>query len=306
MYLQVINPPKRTKDGKIVKYAIIAGKQRLETIWGFKADLFPLSKDFVYNDNEKVNAKGMKYSELSEEYPALSVHFDSFVLPVILVRTDDCDLIEDMFSRLNEGVPLSAAEKRNAIGGPMAKAIRDLAQNKFFTKKVRIRNSRYQHLEVAGRLMFIENSLMHNQLIDTKKTYLDEFVWTYKRNKNLSLKELYGAVIKILESMNEVFEDTDEMLMSQGVIPIYYLLYRSLDKLNKAGNVDRKDLDRFREAVRINRKEAEEDLNKANFELLEYHRLSIQGTNDASSIRERYRIISKFFHISLPLTSDGN
>ena len=106
--------------------------------------------------------------------------------------------------------------------------------------------------------------------------------------------------------MNEVFEDTDEMLMSQGVIPIYYLLYRSLDKLNKAGNVDRKDLDRFREAVRINRKEAEEDLNKANFELLEYHRLSIQGTNDASSIRERYRIISKFFHISLPLTSDGN
>jgi hypothetical protein len=49
--------------------------------------------------------------------------------------------------------------------------------------------------------------------------------------------------------------------------------------------------------VENNRNLAEEDITKADFELLEYDRLSIQGTNDASSIKERLRIISKFLDI---------
>ena len=39
---------------------------------------------------------------------------------------------------------------------------------------------------------------------------------------------------------------------------------------------------------------AEIDLEKAEFELLEFDRLSQQGTNDASSIRERRRIMLEY------------
>jgi hypothetical protein len=43
-----------------------------------------------------------------------------------------------------------------------------------------------------------------------------------------------------------------------------------------------------------NREVAQDDLTKASFELLEYDRLSQQGTNDASSIRERWRILENW------------
>ena len=43
---------------------------------------------------------------------------------------------------------------------------------------------------------------------------------------------------------------------------------------------------------------AEVDISQAEFDFLEFDRLSQQGTNDASSIRERVRIISNFFGVT--------
>ena len=48
------------------------------------------------------------------------------------IETNENDLIEELFSRLNEAVPLNAPEKRNAFGGVVAKSIRDLAKHSFF------------------------------------------------------------------------------------------------------------------------------------------------------------------------------
>ncbi len=55
----------------------------------------------------------------------------------------------------------------------------------------------------------------------------------------------------------------------------------------------------FREQVQNNRVQAEENYAEASFELLEFDRLSQQGTNDASNIRERLRILGNFFGITL-------
>lgn len=102
--------------------------------------------------------------------------FDSFILPVILVRTenDDLELIEDMFSRLNEASPLNAAEKRNALGGVFVAVINEISEHELFAKKVRFRNQRYQHKEVAARILLTELSIRNNgKLVDTKKTFLD-------------------------------------------------------------------------------------------------------------------------------------
>ena len=63
----------------------------------------------------------MTYSDLGFKYPLLKARFDATSLSVISVRTEDIELIEDMFSRLNEAVPLNAPEKRNAFGGPLPK-----------------------------------------------------------------------------------------------------------------------------------------------------------------------------------------
>lgn len=89
------------------------------------------------------------------------------------VDTDDQELIEDMFSRLNEAVPLNAAEKRNALGGELVSVIRDVANHEFFSKCVSFGNKRYQHREVAARFILIEENVRTlGKIIDTKKEYL--------------------------------------------------------------------------------------------------------------------------------------
>src|SRR5258705_12023868 len=114
LYFHTISRKQRVADGTEFDYAIIDGRQRLQTIWSFIDDEFPLAEEFVYLADETVSAGGMKYSEIASAYPRLKIRFDSFTLPIVCLETEDLDLIEDMFSRLNEAVPLSAAEKRHA------------------------------------------------------------------------------------------------------------------------------------------------------------------------------------------------
>jgi len=46
----------RVADGTEFDYAIIDGRQRLQTIWSFIDDEFPLAEEFVYLADETVSA----------------------------------------------------------------------------------------------------------------------------------------------------------------------------------------------------------------------------------------------------------
>src|SRR5690606_16397927 len=139
------------KEETGIDYAVIDGRQRLETIWDFIDGKYTLASDFEYQRDPSIKLAGLSYDDMAKEYPRIKIKFDSFVLPVISVDTDDEDLIEDMFYRLNEAVPLNAAEKRNSIGGDLVKAIRELSEHDLFQNRVRFGNKRYQHREVAAR-----------------------------------------------------------------------------------------------------------------------------------------------------------
>ncbi|HWF44500.1 MAG TPA: DUF262 domain-containing protein, partial [Candidatus Kapabacteria bacterium] len=237
----------------------------------------------------------------------LKTIFDSFTLPIVCVETNDLDIIDDMFTRLNEGAPLNAAEKRNAIGGPMTTSINKVASQKFFTECVKFSNKRYQHREVAARLLFIVASQKNNQeIVDTKKAFLDAFVKSMKKQPKLS-KEYEEAVASVLKKMHSAFHKQDPLLRSQSNVPIYFLLF---DDMRKQGGktVKREILSRFAGAVASNRETAEKDLSSADPALLEFERLSIQGTNDASSIKRRFEILKKYvsFHQSSNKKKEGS
>ncbi|MBI2725250.1 MAG: DUF262 domain-containing protein [Polaromonas sp.] len=279
-------------------YAVIDGRQRLETIWNFIEGKFSLSSDFVYQDDESVDLKDLGYADIASEYPKIKIKFDSFVLPVIGVQTDDQELIEDMFSRLNEAVPLNAAEKRNSIGGQMVAAIRDVANHELFTRCVAFGNKRYQHRESAARMLLVEENIATmGKIIDTKKEYLDAMARNYHEGPKKQVMALANEVITVLDQMNVVFLERDELLRGQGNMTVYYIVTRNALASNKNKNMSRKKLLDFRDSVRDNRIAAEFDYSKASFELLEYDRLTQQGTNDASNIKERVKILSEYLKI---------
>ncbi|MEW6715079.1 MAG: DUF262 domain-containing protein [Nitrospirota bacterium] len=299
IYFHIYSRQDSKKTG--FSYAVIDGRQRLETIWQFIDGKFTLDSDFKYLADEGINLSSLNYNDISTDHPKIRIDFDSFVLPIVGVVTDDLDLIEDMFSRLNEAVPLNAAEKRNAFGGDMALAIRDIASHRFFTEKVKFSNKRYQHKEVAARfLLLIESLQVSEKIIDTKKVYLDIMTRNYKKGRKKEVTNFKNKVINVLDSLTTVFSNNDDLLLAQGTMTVYFLLFKNAQKKNIVDQISRKKLLEFRRNLKNNRIVAESNFEKANYDLLEYDRMSQQGTNDASSIKERVRIIEEFIFSNKP------
>jgi hypothetical protein len=288
IYFHQYDRKERQTTGK--SYAIIDGKQRIETIWAFIEGRFCLSDDFEYQDDTNIRLAGLSYDDISKEFPKIKIKFDSFVLPIVGVQTDDLDLIEDMFSRLNEAVPLNSAEKRNAFGGDMVNEIRKISKHPFFASKVKFGNNRYQHYEAAARLLLIEVSTEEGgKIYDTKKVYLDSMVKNYRSGQMNFISRVSNTVTKYLDIMDACFSLVDNLLRAQGNITVYYLLFKWAEEVKFT--ITRSQLLTFTELVKSNREVAEINYEIANFDLLEYDRLTQQGTNDASNIKERLRII---------------
>jgi hypothetical protein len=281
-------------------FAVVDGRQRLQTIWDFIDGRFPLSGDFEYQKDESIKLSGLTYEDIAKAFPKIRIAFDSFVLPVVGIRTDDEDLIEDMFSRLNEAVPLNAAEKRNSIGGDMVAAIRLIATTDLFSRCVRFSNKRYQHREVAARMLLVEESLnTTGKLIDTKKVYLDALAKNYASDHSAHVNLLKESAEVVVNAMSQTFIEKDELLQAQGNLIVYYLVFKTALHNNEVANITRRKLLDFRDSVKENRIQAALDYTEASFELLEYDRLTQQGTNDSSNIKERFSILTKGLGLSL-------
>lgn len=300
IYFHALSKAEYRKTG--YRYAVIDGRQRLESIWSFMDGGFTLSSDFEYQRDQEIDLSGLSYDDIAKRHPKIRVKFDSFVLPVVTVTIegDDLDLIEDMFSRLNDAAPLNAAEKRNAFGGYLVKAITETSEHDFFAAKVRFKNNRYQYREAAARFLLLEESLLtEKHIVDTKKVYLDGLAKRYRDTGAEHVRSLKRSVFRVLDAMAAEFTSRDELLQSQGILTVYYLVFRAALLAGKLEQLTRRRLLNFRDKLSENRLTASKEYADASFDLLEFDRLSQQGTNDASGIKERYRILCRELRIPM-------
>lgn len=282
------------------KYAIVDGRQRLQAIWDFIENGFPLSEDFTYLHDDSIRAAGLTYSGLAEKYPTLKITFDSRTLPVTTIQTNDLDLIEEMFSRLNEAVPLNAPEKRNAWGGPIPQVVKDLVKHKFFAEIVKVTSKRYKHYDIATKFLLFEHA---GNAVDTKKVYLDDFVRDFKEGDRVAANKLRDQCVQVMDAMVDKFSKKDLLLGSIGVLPLYYLLFQKALKENWYPKIQRTVFQKFDDAEKQNRLRAEKEMADADYELLEFGRLS-QSPNDGVAIRFRLKVLTKFVRDALGLPKE--
>ena len=303
LYLQEFVPMVK-KGEHTYKYAIIDGKQRLQTIWEFIDGELPLAQDFKYLRDEQVQAGGLNYAELSTRYQHIKSRFDATNLDIIIVRTGDPELIEDLFSRLNEAVPLNAPEKRAAMGGPIPSKIIEISKHRFFTECIPFPDHRYRHRDLAAKFLYIEHK---KDIVNTKKADLDKFVVEFKSMQTENLIESDRQVSRIVELVQQsldlatkVFERKDSMLRQVAMVTAYYHLWRMIRTGIINFDSDRDDLRsalaEFEARRQTNRRIIEEKGETADeviADLIEFDKHS-QTPNDAYAIKIRLEILRSF------------
>lgn len=274
------------------RYAVVDGKQRLEALFSFLNDDFPVSDDFEDFSGETRDIKGKKYSEFSKVSIRFKTFFDARQLPIYIITTDDKDLIDEMFFRLNEAAPLNAAEKRNSFRGPYPKIVRDFASHPFFQSKVPFPSRRYRHHDVIGKLLLLEYS---DKIVDTKKIHLDIFAKQMNNITQPEIDSIIANVTKFLDYFDNVFINSDKLLKSSAFIPLLFSTYNLLLKSGKLGLLSREKIESFENKRFDNRVLAKDDEENdaINYSWLEYDRL-IQSPNDSSSIEFRRNILVEY------------
>jgi hypothetical protein len=185
----------------------------------------------------------------------------------------------------------------------MAALIREIAERDFFTRKVKFSNSRYAHREVTCKLLYMESQRMqtgNNSCPDLKKKHLDEFV---KLNRVLDAGKkarLTQEIDKRLKDLEKCFDDNSPELSKQSYPQFFFLSLRLIQSQythQKLLTLVNKFAPEFSLMRAVNNEKPDEERDPT---LVEFGRLTQQGTNDSGSMTRRAEIFARFFLIKNP------
>jgi hypothetical protein len=276
---------------KSLPYAIIDGKQRLEALFDFFLGRLVLDQQFVLQQDTSLALAGKDYSHLRKNHPEIADIFDNYALSVMRVVTDDEEKINELFVRLNRSKPLTGAEIRNAMSGPVPALSRALADHELFMTCVTFPRRRAQDKNAATKLLLFEYSEGPQE---TKRRNLDKFAAAARKESASHIELAARRVVDTLDRMLEIFLPKDPLLRSAGVFPVIYWFTRNSDTKND--HHVREFLSDFETKRKANRESAAAVPPKPRIdtELLTFDRLN-RSTDDQKSHVERCRILTRRF-----------
>jgi hypothetical protein len=280
-----------TLNKKSLPYAIIDGKQRLEAIFDFHSGDLRLDDEFVFQPNPRLKLAGLGYPDLTKNYPDVADIFNTWPLSVVHVVTDDQAKIDELFVRLNRSKPLTGAEIRNAMAGPVTELNRLLIRHELFKSCVSFSTKRAQDKNAATKLLLFE---YNGKPVETKKSSLDKFVGQAKKESRSTIELASRRVIDTLDRMSEIYLPRDPLLRSAGVFPVYYWFVR--ENSDENDKFVREFLNEFESTRKKNREIAGNaaTAKRADSELLTFDRFN-RSTDDERSHLERFNILMRRF-----------
>lgn len=139
---------RKLPDGNPHLFDVIDGKQRLTAIWRFVADDFPLLRTDPFQ--ELGDLSGKRWSELPDNAKD-RLQFSN--MTVSKIEDANEEEIHELFLRLQKGEPLNAAERRNAIRGPVRNFVVDKLAAHPIWPSTGIRESRFGWHEHAAIIL---------------------------------------------------------------------------------------------------------------------------------------------------------
>lgn len=288
-------------------FAVIDGRQRLETLFEFFDDTLKLEATFEYSPDPALSLGGLRYSDLQKRFPDIATDFDNYNIDVMSVFTEDQALINDMFVRLNQNRPLTGAEIRNAMKGVAPKIIRQIAEHEFFHTRIAFSVARGQDRNSAAKLLMTE---FRGGLFSTQRNVLDTFVITAAKAddtfvtaavqaESTDLQSAANRVISTLDNLNKIFKPRDSMLKTEGNLVVYFWLVR-----NYAKRFDIKTLRRTMGILSTQPNDYNSIYHKRDEEVVSdppdlsndrvLYRNHMRSVNHSASLAGRYRLLEKW------------
>lgn len=324
IYLHELVPPE-FEDETLQRFAVVDGRQRLEALRAFSAGDFALSADFrllqedvdgggpkLFDDAEMGGQfAGMTMADLAEHAPTLARRFNAYPLTIVVVDTPDIGYIEELFQRLNEGSPLSSAEKRNR-GALLREAIGQLREHAFFASRLKVKDRRGRHGDLALRMLFLEEmDATDGGVPDMRLAALNEFASQFRPavgqafdlaesgRRRDQLMDLSARVVVILNALTDAFGEADPLLGRVGDVLTYYVALRSHAELHRHPAL-REEIEDF--FLRANALEGfdEEGLSPDELAVLD-HFGAVQGTTTGSYLAARASLLWRFIDGHLDL-----
>lgn len=224
----------------LLRYAVIDGKQRLETLLGFLGHIrgvgFEAKLEVPGMEGpQMVSARTLKPN--GKHYLKLSTHILSYKIPVIEVEGNLSDVME-LFVRLNStGKPLKQQEKRKArySGSPLlvqaTVLANKLAKQWQATRVMSVQQiARMQHVELAAELILS----VHQGGVINKKAAIDRVMST----RSIPDTQLKRAAEKALSAVNLLHRMFPQLRTTRFVKLVdYYSLTVLVARLHDQGAI---------------------------------------------------------------------
>ena len=204
------------EEGSQYDYEVIDGQQRLRAIWGFynnEYELASISKDLPVG-----NQAGKKYSDLDED---VKDKLDQRALSIVIIDEASDEEVRDLFSRLQDGMPLTPPERRNALLGKMRNFVDDLSKNNKVFRVVSKVDKRFLYADWVAHVVCLE---IAKGPTDVKASNLHDM---YISNQEFDENSPLAKKVKFtLNYMADAFElkETPEMDIKWGFVDVYLLI----------------------------------------------------------------------------------
>ncbi len=266
-----------------VEHEVVDGQQRLQAIEDFCKNKFK---------TESTEIKGKKipsltYSELEDKYDDLWEHFNGYEFSVVILRDAKNDDVEDMFLRLQNGTPLNAPEKRNAMPGNMRDFIKELSVHQFF-QQCGFKDHRYAFAHITSQMVCLEIGDGSDRACSIRKPELDNM---YKNRQDFDVRSSHAQNVKsILNILLKAFPEKTPELEKHNAISMF-LLFRYLRKnfviTGRESEIGEWFIQFERERKEDNKKSADD----RESEMIEYQDKTGNSTDSPDSLNYRQKFI---------------
>ncbi len=295
---------KKENAGNQFNFEIIDGHQRLNAIWEYFDGAFALPEDIKKIDDADCATKG--YNDLDFN---LQVKFSDYKIDVDIIikaiQDDDIDEINELFLRLNNGTPLNAQEKLNAMPVKIRNFARSIAKHKFL-KNCKFKKSKYVHDTIAAQLICLELSLEKTNEPCNIGTSDLEKIYTEQNNFDMEGK-VAGRVIQNLTYLLKAFPNKEPELTEYSVITLYCLV-SNLTKFYVYNGTEQQLYDWFIDFETERRENDELEDSKKDKDLVKYKDAITKDAEEQKNIQMRLTLMQESFFSVAPdiLQKDKN